>query len=99
MLQMRKVTKACDEAIGSAAEQSRQLRMLEDRIGVWKYELDSLKWKKSTSCDMKLVSRKVADAKDDMDSLVDGLRLDTSNSYARIQHSVDKSFVEESKCQ
>lgn len=63
-LQMSKVSKARDGTFGFAAEQSRQVRLLEARIGLLQDELDSLNQKKLTSCDMNAVSQKVADAKE-----------------------------------
>lgn len=59
--------------------------------------MDSLKRKESTGCDTKIVSRKVADAKGDKKSLVDGLRRDTFDSYASVRNSLDYSLVEVSK--
>lgn len=47
-------------------EQSQQLRMLEACISLLEDELDLLKWKESTGCDMKVVRRMVVDAKGDI---------------------------------
>lgn len=95
--QMGEIFKAHDDAFDMAAEQSRQAGMLEAHIGLLRDELDSLKWMESTSCDMEVVRRKVADDKGDMNGLVSSLCRGTFDLYANIQHGVDQSLSAESK--
>lgn len=67
--------------------------MLVACIGLMKDELDSLKRKESTACNMEVVSLKAADTKGKMNSLADHLRRDTFDSYASIRRTVGKSLV------
>lgn len=62
-----------------------------------KDELDLLKWKESTGCDIKVVSRMEVDAKGNIKSLADGLSRNICESNSSIQHSMDHSLVELSK--
>lgn len=64
--QMSKCISTNDKAISSATEQSRQARVLEARISLLEDKLNLLKQKKSTSCSMKAMCRKTADAKRNM---------------------------------
>lgn len=52
-----------------------------------------LKRKKSTGCDVEVVGCKVADAKRDTNSLVDGLRQDTFDSYDSICRNINQLLV------
>lgn len=54
---MNKVPKAHEGTTGLAAEQRRQVRMLEARNGVLENTLDSLNQKKPAGCHMEAVSR------------------------------------------
>lgn len=49
------------------------------------------------NCDIKVVSRKVMNAKRDINGIVDGLARDTFDLYISIRRVVDQSMVEVSK--
>lgn len=90
---MSEVAEADADATGSATEQSQQVRILEVCIDLLKNEPDSLNRKESIGCNTEFVSRKVADAVGDINNLAGGLRLDTFDCYASIQHNVDQPLV------
>lgn len=60
-------------------------------------EFDSFKQDESTGGNTEVVSHKVADAKIDIKSTVNGWRRDTFDSYVTIRHNVDQSCVTVSK--
>lgn len=68
------VAKTRDYATDSANRKRREAKMLEFCTASLKYELDSLMWKESTRGELKMVRRKVADAKGKANSLASGLR-------------------------
>lgn len=72
--------------------------MLESRSRLLKNELDSLKRKVSMGCDMDIAGRKVANADGKVNILVNGLRRDTFDSYASIQHNVDQTLLAVGRC-
>lgn len=59
--------------------------------------MNSLKQRESTSCDMKAVLRRVADAKGNMNDQAGGLFRDSSESYDSIRHGVNQSLSAISK--
>lgn len=79
---MDEVDKVRDDAIIFANGKSRDARLLESRISLLKDELDVLKRKKSTGCNMKIVGRKDADVKYGVNNLGDRLRQDIFDSYS-----------------
>lgn len=98
---MSKVGNAPDDATGLTTEQSLQASMLKARIALFRDEPGSQKQKVSTSCDMEVVSRNVADVKGDMNNLAGDLGQDIFYLYAGIQHYVGQSWeslVAVSKC-
>lgn len=82
--QMGEIVETRDDATNSATEQSRQSRMLEAHVDLSKNELDLLKQKESTSCDMEVVGRKAMNANGDKNEMVGGFRRDTFCSYASL---------------
>lgn len=90
---MDEIFKSHDYVNSSATKKSRQSRFLDARIDLLKDELDSIKWKKSTGCNMKVMRRKSANANGKLNSLVDDLRRDIYYLYARLRHSVDQSSL------
>lgn len=64
--------------------------MLKPRTGLFNKELNSLKRMESTDCVIKVVLCKLADAKDNMDSLVDSFRQGIFDPFASIRPSVDQ---------
>lgn len=71
----------------------RQAGMLEAGTTLLKDKLDVLKQKETTECNIEVVHRKLADAKDEANSLVDGLRRGTSRSIVKILHNVDQMSI------
>lgn len=67
--------------------------MLEDRVDLLKNELDLLKQKAPTGCNMDVVRRNVADYKLDVKELDGGLRRKTSSSYARTLRNIGQPFL------
>lgn len=59
-------------------------------------ELDLLKRRESTHCDLEVTTRKVADARGDTTNIVIGLDLDTARLYDFIRRGVDRVLVEDS---
>lgn len=72
-LQMSKVAKARDVLACADEKQGRQAATPNARTGLLKNNSDSLDQKNSTICVIKLVSRKEADCKIDMNGLVNEL--------------------------
>lgn len=66
----------------------------EFRMGFLKDELDSLKRKVMTRCDINIVGREVVEAKGKVNMLIDGLRHDTFESYTNIRRNVDQTLLE-----
>lgn len=91
--QMSKCIRLQDDTIRSTTRQFRQTRMPDARVSFLADELDLLKRKVSTGCDMVVVRRKVADAKGDIKKLGDGLCRYTFDSYVSSLHNIDQSFI------
>lgn len=90
---MDEVVKVRDGAISSANEKGRDARMLESRISLLEEALDFLKRNESTGRDMEIVNRKLADAKNEVNNLVDGSHRDTFDSYTSIRHNVNQTLL------
>lgn len=71
---MSGVAEPRDDETSFANEKGREAKILEFRIGLSKSELDTLKRKKSTECNIEIVGRKTAYTKGDVNNLVDRLR-------------------------
>lgn len=61
-----------------------EVRALEKRVQMLCGELDSLKRRKSTNCNLEVIAPKVADALGDITNLVTGLLQSTVSSYDSI---------------
>lgn len=61
-------------------------------------ELGALKRRESMNCDLKVITRKVADDKGDTIDLVTGLHQSSVSSYDSICRKVNGALVEVSKC-
>lgn len=90
---MSKVINASSALTGPATGQTLKARILEAFTCFLKEELDSLKRRESAVCNAEVVSRKVANAKSNMNHLIDGLRQGTFKLYAFIQYCIDQSLV------
>lgn len=64
--------------------------MIELRISLLKEELDSLKRKDTTGCNMDIVERKATLVKGGENKLVDRLRRDSFDLYASVRQNVDQ---------
>lgn len=82
--QMNVVAETRDGAISSGNGKGQEAKMLEYCIALLKDELDYLKQKEATGCNLKIVGGNATDAKGERKSLVDGLRRDTFDLYASI---------------
>lgn len=88
-----KVDKIRDDATWSANEKGREAKIVKSRISLLENELDFLKRKKPAACNKEVLGRMIADAKGEVNSLIDGLRRDTFNPYASIRHSVNQTLL------
>lgn len=61
-------------------------------------ESDSNKRRKSTNCDIKVMTREVADAQVDITNLLAGLHQNAVRSYDSIGRGVDGVSVDVSRC-
>lgn len=95
--QLSKIEKACDMAVLGFDGRLREVRDLEARVRMLCGELDSLKRHNSTSCDLEVSTRIIADAQGNITNLITGSRWSTVSSYDSTRRNVYRAWVDFSK--